>query len=128
MENKKQLRSFGFIWAFIFLVIASYPLLNDEPVRMWSLYTSLAFISISVIFPSFYQKIYFYQGWIKFGNFVGKVNSKIIIFILFYIIFLPIGLILKILRKDLLGKKINESAKSYFIDRKEQPKDMQNQF
>ncbi len=128
MDDKKQLRSFGFIWAFIFLGIALYPLLKEAPLRLWSLYIAIGFTVISITFPLFYQKIYFYQGWIKFGNVVGNINSKIIIFILFYVIFLPMGILLKIFRKDLLKKRIDKSAKSYFLDRKDQPKEMQNQF
>lgn len=59
---------------------------------------------------------------------MGKINSKIIIFILFYFIFLPIGLVFKILKKDLLKKKLDKSSNSYFIDRVTQPGDMKNQF
>lgn len=127
MDNK-SLRTFGLIWSFIFLVIALFPLLNDEQIKKWSLVVSLSFLSISIFIPRLYYQIHFYQNWIKFGNFIGKINSKIIILILFYFIFLPIGLILKIFRKDLLHKKLDKNAKSYFIDRKEPFGNMENQF
>ena len=127
MDNK-SLRTFGLIWAFIFLVISTYPALKDQSLRFWSLYTSLGFLATSFIYPKLYKISYFYQTWIKFGEFVGRINSKIIIFILFYFLFLPIGILLKIFRKDLLGKKINKSATSYFIDREKQPEGMENQF
>ena len=128
MINKKQLRDFGLIWAGIFVILAFYPLIKNKDVRFWQLYLSITFVVISLTYPIFYQKTYFYQAWIKFGNILGKINSKIIIFLLFYIIFLPIGVLLKIFRKDLLNKKIDKSAKSYFIDCKEQNSDMNNQF
>lgn len=127
-NSNKELKNFGLIWAGIFLIIAFLPLLKGHEVKIWAPYTSLAFIAISLIYPKIYQQIYFYQGWIKFGNFIGKINSKIIITVLFYVIFLPIGIILKILRKDLLHKKIDKSSTSYFIDRKIQPQNMKNQF
>jgi hypothetical protein len=126
--NNKSLRTFGLIWSFIFLIIATYPFLNDNPLRYWSLYLSLSFLAISFVYPKLYKISYFYQAWIKFGDFIGKINSKIIIFILFYFLFLPIGILLKIFRKDLLGKKIDSSATSYFIDREKQPEGMENQF
>jgi hypothetical protein len=126
--NKKALRTFGLIWSFIFLVITIYPLVSSDDIRYWSLYICLGFLTISLIYPAFYAKIYFYQSWIKFGNFVGKINSKIIIFILFYFLFLPIGILLKVFRKDLLSKRIDSSATSYFIDREKQPEGMENQF
>lgn len=128
MIQDKQLRTFGLIWAFIFFAIGFYPYFKDAALRIWSLYVSGGFLILSLIFPKIYTKIYFYQAWIKFGDVIGKINSKIIIFLLFYVIFLPIGIILKIFRKDLLGKRIDEGAKSYFIDREKQPEGMENQF
>lgn len=126
--NNKDLKTFGLIWAGIFLIIAFFPLFKGHELRFWALYTSLSFIAISLIYPQIYQQIYFYQGWIKFGNLVGKINSKIIIIVLFYAVFLPIGIILKILRKDLLRKRIDKLSPSYFIDRVTQPQNMKNQF
>ena len=127
-KSDRDLKNFGLIWAVIFLIIAFLPFFKAHEIRFWALYTSLSFIAISLIYPNFYQQIYFYQGWIKFGNLIGKINSKIIILILFYVIFMPIGIILKILRKDLLRKKIDKLSTSYFIDRELQPQNMKNQF
>ena len=126
--DKKSLKTFGLIWSLIFFIIATYPILKGGDLRVWALAVSIVFLAISLLYPKLYQITHFYQSWIKFGEFIGKINSKIIIFILFYFLFLPIGIVLKIFRKDLLGKKIDKSTTSYFIDRKEQPKDMQNQF
>ena len=128
MINIKQLRSFGFIWAFIFALIAFYPIIDGRKIKFWALYGSILFILISLTYPKLYEKTYFYQGWLKFGEFMGKINSKIIIFILFFLVFFPMGILLKIFRKDLLAKKLDKSAKSYFIDRQKQPEGMENQF
>jgi hypothetical protein len=125
---KKELRNFGLIWAFIFCIIALFPLLGSNKIALWALYVSGIFVLLSLLFPQIYQKTYFYQGWIKLGGFLGLINSKIIILFLFYAVFLPIGLILKIFKKDLLRKKLDKSASSYFIDRNYSPQDMKNQF
>ena len=84
-HEKKQLRIFGLIWSAIFAVIAFYPLLNDGAIRFIPFYIFLCFFAISIAYPKIYKIIYFYQGWIKFGNVVGKINSKIIIIIFFII-------------------------------------------
>ena len=126
--TKKSLREFGLIWTIIFIAIGSYPLLYKDPARVWALYTSGFFLLISVLYPSFFKQIYFYQIWIKFGNVLGHINSKIILFILFYGIFTPIGLVLRLFGKDLLSTKFNKKASSYFVDRATQPGDMKNQF
>ena len=126
--DKKSLKTFGLIWSLIFFTIAAYPILKSGDLRVWALAVSIVFLAISLLYPKLYQITHFYQSWIKFGEFIGKINSKIIIFILFYFLFLPMGIILKLLKKDLLKKQIDQSAISYFIDRKDQPKNMENQF
>lgn len=126
--NNKDLRAFGLIWALIFLIVAFLPLINGHELRIWAVLISFLFTITSLFFPNFYKKTYFYQTWIRFGSFIGKINSKIIITILFYAIFLPIGIILRILGKDLLNKKIDKTLPSYFIDRKAPLQNMKNQF
>ena len=126
--TSKELRNFGLIWAGIFLFFSILPIFKDGYLAVPSLLIGLGFILISSFNPDLFYQINFYQTWLKFGNLMGKVNSKIIIFILFYLVFLPIGIILKILKKDLLRKKLDKSLSTYFIDRTEQPINMKNQF
>jgi hypothetical protein len=122
MVNKKILRTFGFIWALIFFFVSySYNM------NVIFLLISLVFFFSAVLYPNIYTKIYLFQMWIKFGNLMGKVNSKIIILILFFFIFTPIGFFLRLINKDLLNKKLKEK-KSYFIARKIQAGSMKDQF
>lgn len=126
--SRKDLRNFGLIWLVIFFIAAFMPMLKGLDVRLWALFVALAFATTTFSYPEIYSKTRFYQSWTKFGGVIGKINSKIIIGILFYFIFVPIGLVLKILRKDLLSKKLDKSSISYFIDRKADNVDMANQF
>lgn len=86
------------------------------------------FAAVSLVYCQLYSKLYLYQGWVAFGEFVGKINSKIILFALFFGVFSPVGIFLRIIRKDLLHKKIDKNASSYFIKRTTQPGSMVNQF
>ena len=127
----RDLRVFGLIWGIIFVIIAYNISPESANGAKWSIIfscLSLASIFIAVANPRVFIKIKFYQTWIKIGNFLGKVNGFLISFILFYGIFAPVGIILRILKKDLLSKKLDRLADSYFIDRKSQPGDMKNQF
>lgn len=120
----RDLKIFGMIWGFIFLVIAYH---SQTYVALKAAIATV-FLTTAVFCPKLYVQIKFYQVWIKFGNFMGKVNGFLISFILFYALFVPIGILLKLFGKDLLSKKLNATKESYFIDRKEQPGDMKNQF
>ena len=48
------------------------------------------------------------------GHAIGWVNTRILLGIIFYVIFTPIGILSKLLRKDLLDKRLNKDAKSYW--------------
>lgn len=50
----------------------------------------------------------------KFALILSWINTRIILILLFYLVFTPIGLILKLLGKDLLDRKINKADKSYW--------------
>ena len=123
IENKNTLRTFGYIWSFIFFLISYFNNFNSI-----LLAASLLFLISSTFFPTIYVRTHIFQLWVKFGNFIGHINSKIIIFILFFFIFTPIGILLKIFRKDLLKKKLDKNKVSYFEKRQTQPGTMINQF
>ena len=139
---KKDLRIFAYTWAFIFFVIGFYPLyrsgfsvlltidslkaLQSLNVRGWSLYVSLAFFIVGTILPGVLSG--FYKVWVKFGELIGGVISKVILLIMFYGLFTPISIVLKILRKDLLHKKLDKKCQSYWIDRTLQPGSLKKQF
>ncbi len=122
--SQRDLKIFGLIWAAIFLVIA-YKSKNHA---MVFIVIASVFLLTAIFQPQIYLRIKLYQNWIKFGNILGKINGFIISFILFYGIFAPVGIVLRMLGKDLLAKKADPFASSYFIDRKSQPGDMKNQF
>jgi hypothetical protein len=117
-----NLRVFGLIWSLIFVVIAF-----KTKIFLVILIAGF-FFCIAIFSPNFFLRIKFYQSWIRFGNVLGAINGFIISFILFYGIFSPVGILLRIFKKDLLFKELNPSSISYFIDRKVQPADMKNQF
>jgi hypothetical protein len=73
-----------------------------------------------------FNKVYKY--WIKFGDKLGQFTSKIALSIIFFLLFTPISLFLKLMGKDLLDKNIEKSKKSYWIEREIQPTSMKYQF
>ena len=124
--KNNDLKYFGLIWSFIFIIIAFYPLISNDGIRIWSFIFSIIIIVISFFRPNYL--FYFYKFWIKVGDILGKIISKVILFILFFALFTPISLFLKLLGKDLLNKKIHKKSVSYWRPRNIQPKSMNNQF
>ncbi len=62
-----------------------------------------------------------YRGWMKFGALMGYINSRIILGLLFYVIVLPAGLVMRALGKDPLQRRHQPDATSYRVASKARP-------
>ena len=116
MQKKASNRSFGLLFSFIFLIITFWPLLNSEPIRLWALIISLTFLFLGILNSKILSPLN--KGWIKFGELLGKIIAPIVMFLVFFIILTPIGILLKLFGKDLLKIKKSKLIKSYWINRK----------
>ena len=118
-------RSFGIVFFVVFLIIAFYPLINDENIRYWSLFISLVFLILGLFNSNILTPLN--KIWFKFGILLGKVISPIIMGTIFFFVVTPIGLLMKIFKKDLLNLKFNNN-KSYWIEKKDAKSKVKNQF
>ena len=124
-KNKSSNRSFGIVFFVFFLIISLFHLLNDNDIRYWSLILSIIFLVLGLLNSNFLTPLN--NLWFKFGIFLGKVISPFIMGVIFFIIVTPIGIIMKILKKDLLNLKFN-NKKTYWIEKNGLKSEMKNQF
>ena len=96
-------RSFGIVFFIVFLLIALYPLLKDNDLRIWSLLISFIFLALGLINSKILTPLN--KLWFKFGLLLGKFISPLIMGIIFFIVVTPIGIIMRLLKKDLLNLK-----------------------
>ena len=118
-------RSFGIVFFIVFLLIALYPLINTGEFRLWSLIISFIFFILGILNSKILTPLN--KLWFKFGIFLGKIVSPIIMGIIFFFVVTPIGLIMRILGKDLLNLKYNNN-KTYWIEKTGPKSKMKNQF
>ena len=118
-------RSFGIVFFTVFLIIATYPLINNGEIRIWFLILSLVFLILGLLNSKILYPLN--KIWFKFGLLLGKLVSPLIMAIIFFLVVTPIGILMRILNKDLLNLKFNKS-KSYWIEKNEQKSKMKNQF
>ena len=118
-------RSFGVVFFILFFLISLYPLLNNENIRIWALLVSFLFLLLGLINSKVLTPLNLI--WFKFGIFLGKIVSPIIMGVIFFGVVTPIGFILRIFGKDVLGLKKN-SEKTYWINKPKVKNDMKKQF
>ena len=118
-------RSFGVVFFVVFLLIALYPLLNNNEIRLWSLIVSVLFLILGILNSKILSPLN--KIWFKFGLLLGKIISPIIMGVIFFLVVTPIGFIMKLLGKDLINLKFN-NEKSYWIEKSGPKSKMKNQF
>tara|TARA_B100000902_G_scaffold292870_1_gene279352 strand:- start:232 stop:621 length:390 start_codon:yes stop_codon:yes gene_type:complete len=118
-------RSFGVVFFLVFLIISFYPLIYNDSVRIWSLFISAIFLVLGLMNSKLLNPLN--KIWFKFGLFLGKIISPVVMGVIFFCVVTPIGLLMKLLKKDLLNLKFNKN-KSYWINKTGPKSKMKNQF
>lgn len=94
-------KSFGLVMSAFFLILTFLPTLRQHQVAWHFFVVSLFFLFSGLFFSSIL--IMPNLMWYKFGLFLHKLVSPVILFIMFYFVFVPVGLLIRLCRKDLLS-------------------------
>lgn len=127
--STKDLRVFLGIWAGIFAVFLAFGILRHDTLRIWALCGCVISLALMAI-PRATTPLY--RAWVWVGEKIGFVVSRIILVVIFFGIFSPLGIIFRTFGRDILGIKLafhsNDKSASLFKIREIQPTSMKNQF
>lgn len=128
MEKKIKIssnRSFGIVFFIFFLIVSLYPLYFNGSLNIWALLLSVIFLILGLINSKILTPLNIL--WFKFGMFLGRIISPIIMGMVFFFVVTPTGLLMKLFNKDLLRLK-KKDTKSYWITKSNEKSNMKNQF
>ena len=123
---KSSNKSFGIVFFIVFLIIGLYPLINQDGIRIWAIIVSLIFLVLGLINSNSLTPLN--KLWIKFGILLGNIISPLVLGIIFFMVVLPTGLLMRLLKKNFLGLKFDKNLKSYWINKEKNLSSMKNQF
>ena len=122
-------RSFGIVFATVFLIIGLWPLLYGQEPRVWSLAAAGLFGLVATFTPWILRPLN--KLWMRFGELLQRIVTPIIMGLVFFVAVVPTGLIIRAVGKDSLRLKQEPEAESYWIERQPpgpEPKTMTRQF
>ena len=119
-------RSFGLVFFVIFLIVALWPLKSGEDIRLWSLVLSIIFFILGIFNSKLLTPLN--KLWFKFGILLGSIVSPLIMGLVYFFVVTPMGVLMRILGKDLLKTSKVKSASTYWIKRDKQQSTMKKQF
>jgi hypothetical protein len=108
-------RSFGFVFAGVFAIVAAWPLIHAQPVRWWAAGLAALLAAVAVWAPRLLALPN--KAWSKLGVVLGNVVSPIALAVLFYGVITPIGALMRMTGKDPLRLKSDPAQSSYWIQR-----------
>ena len=118
------LRKFGLTTGAIIVVLFAFffPWVFDvTTMPMWPWITAGVLWVPALLMPGALRPVY--TTWMKIGHGIGWVNTRIILGVLFYVLLLPMGLIMRLFGSDPMARKRDDSASSYRIKSVSEPKD-----
>jgi len=128
---KKELREFGLIMAggLIGLFGLLFPWLGDKPIHLlgWPWIVGAVFAITALVAPKILAPLY--KIWMKIGQVLGWINSRIILGFVFFALFLPVSLFFRLTGKDPMARKLDKSSKTYRVNSKQpKPDNMEKPF
>ena len=120
--SNKRLREFGLLIGFGFPLLIGWliPALMGHGLRTWTLWVGFLGLVIGLTSPRLL--FYPYRFWMKLGLILGWVNSRIILFLVYMIVLLPISFVMRLIGYDPLRtslkkeKTYQENRKNYKTD------------
>ena len=125
MKTSHQNKTFGVLFFLVFALIAVWPLINGLPIRIWAIPFSIIFLILGMMNSKLLTPLKII--WIKLGEILGIIISPIIMLIIYFFIITPIGFLMRVIGKDILGLKFNNS-KTYWNKRLSKINTMRKQY
>jgi hypothetical protein len=122
-------RQFGLVVGLFLVAVSVWPLLWHRPMRISVLVAGVVLVSIAAIAPLLLRPLN--RAWTMLGVALGRIMNPVVMAALFYLVITPVGLLLRLLRKDSLRLRLDATAASYWMERQPAgpaPETMINQF
>ncbi len=114
--TKSDLRKFGFIMGGMFALIFGliFPWIGDKTKDTWPMWPFIVmavFWVVATVAPQILRPVN--DIWLKIGNVLGFINTRIILGLMFFVMIFPIGMLLKLFGKDSMDRKLDKDVDTY---------------
>ena len=113
--TREEVRKFGILFAVVLTAVAVYLRYAEKEFWHWFLVGAGAFLLTGHIAYRLLRPVY--RLWMKFAFLLGWINARLLLGIFFYLVLTPIGIVLRVTGRDLLDRKIDRGAVSYWRKR-----------
>ena len=112
--SRTELRKFGLVTAVMVLLFFELliPWIWDLNWPTWPLIVAAILATMALLMPAALRPVY--TVWMKFAEILGWINTRLILGLIFFALFLPFGLVMRIFN-DPMRRKFDQSADTYRV-------------
>jgi len=118
VELTKQARELGLLGAAVLVILGLWPLIRGGEVHYWALVSALVLFVTAVAAPRVLHPLL--KGWLALGSLLHRVATPLMMAMIFFGVFTPLGLLMRALGKTPLRLRRDPTVQSYWVVR-EQP-------
>ena len=125
---RPTIRNFGLTFTTVFTLLGAVTLFYDYRSPWgWAWLTAAGAVLLFTFFlPRALEPAN--EIWLRFGNLLHKIVSPLILILLYGVSIIPVGIVMKLFRRDPLSRNIDRNAASYWVDRRGRSQSLRDQF
>lgn len=113
MTGDKEVRKFGLLFAALGVLAGAYMAWKGSRSLWIPFGLAGIFLLTGLAIPRVLRP--FYVAWMRFASILAWINTRVLLSVFFFLVLTPVGLVMRLLGKDLLDKKIDRAAQSYWV-------------
>ncbi|MBT5874491.1 MAG: hypothetical protein HOH43_13820 [Candidatus Latescibacteria bacterium] len=113
--SPQEVRKFGITFAILTALIAGYAIYRESDLWMWFTGGSAFFLVTGLFIRPVLKPLFI--GWMTFAHALAWFNTRLIMGVSFFVLFTPIGLVMRLFGKDFLNVRIEKESPSYWSRR-----------
>ena len=115
VNNKNEMRKFGFTMAAVIAILFGLllPWIFEAGYPLWPWPVAGVFLFAAIVAPQILAPVY--DVWMRVGHVLGWINSRILLGLMFFTLFIFVAVFMKLLGKDPMARKFDKSVGSYRV-------------
>ena len=110
----RELRNFGLLLGVLFVaVFCLVPWLTRRVVHVWPAALALVLWAGAIARPQLLGPLH--AGWTRLGHALGWVNTRVVLTVVFFLMVVPIGLIMRMFGRDPMARRFEAERESYRV-------------
>lgn len=125
--SRRTLNQFGFIWLGFLTLFGAVAWFKGHPTVATALWVAAVVVPvIGWVVPAFMRLVFLGMSYAAFP--IGWVVSHVVLALVYYLVFTPIGLVMRAVGYDPMQRAFNREASTYWIARPTGGRDVKRYF